>query len=337
MAAGMSNGRGLRQHVLSLAIVSATICAMSLIAFSALAYTQRADNQPPVELLALHKNQILHIDVPIQQLASTNVGDIVKGQMKAGTNGQVSWTGAITADTTISPQQGCVTVRVISDKYIAPGTPVSGTVGDAGFMGTVVGSPNNQERVGNIERRLEALEPRANEKLTNMRRQLNKLKRKLFKLEGHKTVEQKMKELEKRVVELEKRPPVEGGLNFDGNVAGFHFVGALGTRGIAPRIDKIDSRISAIEARPKPDEAVKPVADKIDDLNERLDDLQDEDGTFTYKAEMTELEKRLCDLEKKYGNGGGGDNSKWFGTEEYHGIVKRPERTKPYEMPAGRY
>eukprot|EP00287_Rhodomonas_sp_CCMP768_P013415 CAMPEP_0196719988 /NCGR_PEP_ID=MMETSP1091-20130531/2870_1 /TAXON_ID=302021 /ORGANISM="Rhodomonas sp., Strain CCMP768" /LENGTH=310 /DNA_ID=CAMNT_0042061089 /DNA_START=76 /DNA_END=1008 /DNA_ORIENTATION=+ len=310
---------------------------MTLIAFTTLDVLVTSDATPVLELLSVHKNQMLHIDVPIQQLATTKVGDIVKGKMKAGNNGELAWTGAITADTTISPQQGCVTVRVISDKYIAPGTPVSGTVGDSGFMGTVVGSPNNQERVGNIERRLEALEPSANEKVNDMKRKLNKLKRKLFKLEGHKTVEQKMEELEKRVVELERRPPTTGGLNFAGNVAGFHFTGALGTRGIAPRIDKIDSRISAMEARPKPTDAAKPVEDKIDDLNERLDDLTDDDGTFTYKQEMAELEKRLCDLETKYGNGGGGDNSKWFGTEEYHGIVKKPERTKPYDMPAGRY
>jgi len=334
MAAHKSSS--LRHHAVSLATMSAAICACSLLAFSALvSFTE--DRQSALELLQIQKNQILHIDVPVSQLASTKVGDIVKGSMPAGTNGQLSWTGAITADTTVSPKQGCVTVRVISDKYIAPGTPVSGTVGDSGFMGTVIGSPNNQERVGNIERRLEALEPHQNEKVQDMTRKLNLLKRKLFKLEGHKTPKQKMAELEKRVIELEKRPPVKNGMNFEGNVAGFHFIGALGTRGIATRIDKIDSRISAIEARPKPDEAVKPIEKRLDDLNERLDDLQDDDGTFTYKAELAEMEKRLCDLEKQYGNGGGGDNSKWYGTEEYHGIVKSPHRTKPNDMPAGRF
>ena len=118
----------------------------------------------PASTQLLASNHQLHIDVPIKQLAETRVGDIVKGRMLSDTNGNkryVNWMGTITADTAISPKQGCITVRVISDRYIAPGTPVSGTVGSAGFLGTVVGSPNNLQRIGSIERRLEALEPRS--------------------------------------------------------------------------------------------------------------------------------------------------------------------------------
>ena len=103
-------------------------------------------------------NNLLNVDVPVSQLANTKVGDVVQGQVSTG-RGLVSWTGAITAGTTVSPTQGCVTVKVISDKYIAPGTQVSGSVGNAAFVGTVVGSPNHQERMGNIERRLKSLEP----------------------------------------------------------------------------------------------------------------------------------------------------------------------------------
>ena len=114
----------------------------------------------PVNLVSvpLAPNSLLNVDVPASQLATTKIGDVVKGRVRTSL-GLVSWTGAITAGTTISPTQGCVTVKVISDKYIAPGTPVSGKVGNAAFIGTVVGSPNHQERMGNIERRLKALEP----------------------------------------------------------------------------------------------------------------------------------------------------------------------------------
>ena len=115
-------------------------------------------NRAELVAISIAPNNLLNVDVPVSQLASTKVGDIVQGQVKTGL-GLVSWTGAITAGTTISPTQGCVTVKVISDKYIAPGTPVSGKVGNAAFAGTVVGSPNHQERMGNIERRLKALEP----------------------------------------------------------------------------------------------------------------------------------------------------------------------------------
>ena len=279
----------------------------------------------------------MHIDVPVQQLASTRVGDIVKGKMLASAaqgGGYIHWTGAITADTTVSPQQGCVTVRVISDKYIPPGTPVSGTVGSAGFMGTVVGAPNNQARVGNIERRLERLEPRAKGEVKALKKKLKRMNRQLEHLEGKKSVTERLVDLEKRLVELEKRPPSKHGLVFSGNVAGLHFTGTLGSRSLADRIDRIDARITAIQSRPKPVQFVKPIEKKVAELEDRMADLSSDSGKFTAKQEMAEMEERLAALEKMYG-GGGGDNSKWYGTESYHGLYQPPTRTKPKNYPAG--
>eukprot|EP00960_Hanusia_phi_P025612 745764-Hanusia_phi.AAC.3 len=237
----------------------------------------------------------LHIDVPITQLAQTRIGDIVKGRMLTDQNGKrayVNWMGTITADTAISPKQGCITVKVISDKYIAPGTPVSGTVGNAGFLGTVVGSPNNLQRIGNIERRLEALEPRSRGEVQALQRKVKRLKRQLDHLEGHKTVQERLLELEKRIVELEKRPvsclhnshaltiPVfspqkmrwlsQGMLRVctslgqsvlpadcrTKSLITFNSSGPTDYPNLASRIDKIDSRIAALESRPKPSAAV---------------------------------------------------------------------------------
>uniref|UniRef100_A0A7S0F1U0 Uncharacterized protein n=2 Tax=Hanusia phi TaxID=3032 RepID=A0A7S0F1U0_9CRYP len=273
----------------------------------------------------------LHIDVPITQLAQTRIGDIVKGRMLTDQNGKrayVNWMGTITADTAISPKQGCITVKVISDKYIAPGTPVSGTVGNAGFLGTVVGSPNNLQRIGNIERRLEALEPRSRGEVQALQRKVKRLKRQLDHLEGHKTVQERLLELEKRIVELEKRPPSENALAFSGNVAGMHFTGAIGPTdypNLASRIDKIDSRIAALESRPKPSAAVKPIKEKVNELEDRLNELTNPEGVVTAKNEMADMERRLSELENEYG-GGGGDNSHWYGTEQYHGLYSKPSR-----------
>jgi len=323
-------------------VVVGSLIVLSCLALLTLDRLSFEDLQQPSSLLQLSSAPLpghsIHVELPVSQLKATQVGDTVQGKVLAQNGGYDQWSGTITADTDISPQQGCVTVKVISDRYIAPGTPVSGTVGGAGFMGQVVGSPNNQQRVSSIERRLEALEPRAHDRVAALERKLDRMHRKLRKIEGHKDVKQRMEELEKRVIELEKRPPSKNALMFGGNVAGFHFLGAIGTRGLAPRIDKIDARLSAIEARPKPDEAVKPVQKRIEDLNKRLSDLTDEDGIISYKQQMSEMEKRLCALEKLYG-GGGGDNSKWYGTEEYHGLYKNPNKIKTDvdDFPAGNY
>lgn len=318
------------QVQLALALCSVAVCTLVAVSIS-------SDASVLALMSRVAVGHHLHIDVPVQQLASTQVGDIVKGTSLASAaqgGGYIHWTGAITADTTVSPQQGCVTVRVISDKYIPPGTPVSGKVGSAGFMGTVVGAPNNQERVGNIERRLEALEPRAKGEVTALKKKLSRMNRQLERLEGKKSLAERMVDLEKRLVELEKRPPSKHGLVFSGNVAGLHFTGTLGSRSLADRIDRIDARITAIQSRPKPVEFVKPIEKKVKELEDRLADLSSDSGKFTAKGEMAEMEDRLSALEKMYG-GGGGDNSKWYGTEAYHGLYQPPTRTKEKDYPAG--
>jgi len=321
----------------SLPLILLALCSVALCSFAALSLSSGVIPAELAQLSRLGVGHHLHIDVPIQQLASTRVGDIVKGKMLASAQqggGYIHWTGAITADTTVSPQQGCVTVRVISDKYIPPGTPVSGTVGSAGFMGTVVGAPNNQERVGNIERRLEALEPAAKSTVEALKKKLARMNRQLAHLEGKKSIPERMVDLEKRLVEVEKRPPSKTGLVFSGNVAGLHFVGTLGSRSLADRIDRIDARITAIQSRPKPVEFAKPIMKKVEELEDRMADLSSDNGKFTAKSEMAEIEERLGALEKMYG-GGGGDNSKWYGTEAYHGLYQPPTRTNPKDYPGG--
>lgn len=323
---------------LGLTLIALGLCSVALCSFAGLSFSAGGEASGAAVLLSgMSVGHQMHIDVPVQQLATTRVGDIVKGKMLASAaqgGGYVHWTGAITADTTVSPQQGCVTVRVISDKYIPPGTPVSGKVGSAGFMGTVVGAPNNQERVGNIERRLESLEPRAKGEVKALKKKLARMNRQLEHLEGKKSIAERMVDLEKRLVELEKKPPSKHGLIFSGNIAGLHFTGALGSRDLADRIDRIDARITAIQSRPKPVEFVKPIEKKVQELEDRIADLQSGSGKFSAKQEMGEMAGRLSALEKMYG-GGGGDNSKWYGTESYHGLYQPPTRTKPKDFPGG--
>eukprot|EP00291_Cryptomonas_curvata_P026347 CAMPEP_0172175392 /NCGR_PEP_ID=MMETSP1050-20130122/14200_1 /TAXON_ID=233186 /ORGANISM="Cryptomonas curvata, Strain CCAP979/52" /LENGTH=288 /DNA_ID=CAMNT_0012847485 /DNA_START=158 /DNA_END=1024 /DNA_ORIENTATION=+ len=283
-------------------------------------------------------NNLLNVDVPVSQLANTKVGDVVQGQVSTAL-GLVSWTGAITAGTTVSPTQGCVTVKVISDKYIAPGTQVSGSVGNAAFVGTVVGSPNHQERMGNIERRLKALEPDHKEEVLLLRSRLKKLGKELRRLEGHKTVAERMEALEKQIIELEKNPPAEDTATFSGNIAGMHFVGGvspIGRNGLSQRMDRIEDRLSKIEQRPTPKDYMKPAEERLAGLEARVAALTRDGGLVKAKQQMAAMERDLARLERRYGGDAGG-NSKWYGTRRYHGLDRDPEPLDTDRAPSGSF
>jgi hypothetical protein len=280
-------GRRARHPAFVLAISSLAACALLGVVLGVLRGSEGTGTLALLSSSSVAVGHTLHIDVPVQQIADTRVGDVVKGKMLASAaqgGGYIHWTGAITADTTVSPQQGCVTVRVISDRYIPPGTPVSGQVGSAGFMGTVVGAPNNQERVGNIERRLEALEPRRKGEVLALQKKLARMNRQLGRLEGKQTVSERLEDEEKRLVALERRPPSKHGLVFAGNIAGLHFTGTLGSRSLADRIDRIDARITALQARPQPDEFVRPVERKLEEIEEYMGHLKSGSGKLTARS-----------------------------------------------------
>uniref|UniRef100_A0A7S0YFT1 Uncharacterized protein n=1 Tax=Hemiselmis tepida TaxID=464990 RepID=A0A7S0YFT1_9CRYP len=269
-------------------------------------------------------------------MGSTKVGDQVQGSLPQGA-GSLAWTGKITQHVVISPKQGCVTVRVVSDKYIAPGTKVNGMVGGNNFQGTVTQAPNKFARIGNIERRLGALEPANRGRMERMKAKLEKMDRKLMRLEGHKTIQEKVDDLEKEIVALEKRPPTPHGMLFAGNVAGFHFTGSLGkTDGFRRRVDRLDARLSNLEARESPGEVAKPLQKMASRIERRLDELQGDGGRLTQRKELAGLEKRLREVEKVYSSGGG-DNSKWYGTEEYHGIYHNPTPAREDDQASGLY
>jgi hypothetical protein len=133
---------------------------------------------------------------------------------------------------------------------------------------------------------------------------------------------------------------------------------------MADRLDKIDARLGSIMTRPTPEVAMMPMvrvlpvsfacacliyhmddADsrlvlqerKLKDLEKRINDLEGDGGKWWYHQQMTALEKQLASLETQYGNGGGGENSKWYGTEDYHGLVPKVKRRDPWEQPAGKF
>jgi hypothetical protein len=243
----------------------------------------------------MRKGALLSMDVPASQLAATKIGDVVHGQMMAS-GGEVAFTGQIAAGTKMSQTQGAVTIRVMSDKYIQPGTPVSGRVGDSMFQGTVTQSPNDQERLANMEKRLAQLEEPARGDIVYLHNGLDDVDRRLHHLEGTKTMEERVDELDRKITDLENQKPGLDWRKVKYNGEGFHFHGSIGPNELEPSLNKVEEGLSEIEKGPAPEEVVAPVAERLEDIEARINDISD---AIKPKDQMAKLEKRLVALEKQ--------------------------------------
>lgn len=193
--------------------------------------------------------------------------------------------------------------------------------------------------MGNIERRLKALEPDNKEEVLVLRSRLKKLGKDLQHLEGHKTIKERMEALEKHILELEKNPSADDTATFSGNIAGMHFVGGItpiGRNGLSHQMDLIEDRLSQIEERPTPKDYIKPAEERLKKLEDRVAALTQPGGLFRAKTEMVTIEKRLAELESRYG-GDAGDNSKWYGTRRFHGLDPQPQPLEADDAPSGQY
>jgi hypothetical protein len=241
------------------------------------------------------KGALLSMDVPASQLAATKIGDIVHGQMKAAA-GEVAFTGQIEAGTKLSASRGAVTIRVMSDKYMQPGTPVSGRVGNSMFKGTVVQSPNDQERLANMEKRLAQLEEPGTQDIVDIHKQLQDFDGRLRQIEGSKTMEQRVDDLEEKMTRLENQKPGLDWRKIKYNREGFHFHGSIGPNTLEPSLNKVEETLSDVEKGPTPEEVVEPVATRLNDIEERINEVADE---IKPHDRMAQMEKRLVALEKQ--------------------------------------
>jgi len=256
----------------------------------------QAAGQPPIKL-----NSMLRVNVPTSQLSSTKVGDVIKGQVRlqglAGqAGGVVGFTGQVASGTELSGTEGALTVRVLSDKYISPGTPVSGRVGNSIFTGTVIGSPNTQERLGNMEKRLSALEKPAKQQVEDLKTRLSNMKARLRNLEGRKSIKERIDDLQERIRKLEDAPPALDPNMFKMNREGFHFHGSIGPNTVEPTVDRVEQAVRAVEKAPTPEEAVEPVVNRLDEIEARMDKAEESGNP---KKTLAGLEKRLVALERQ--------------------------------------
>ena len=243
----------------------------------------------------LRKGAMVSMDVPAAQLATAKIGDIVQGQMKAA-GGEVAFTGKVAGGSQVSEATGAVTIRVLSDKYIQPGTAVSGRVGNAMFKGTVAQSPSEQERLADMEKRLASLEEPAQGDIANIHHTLNDFDGRLRTLEGSKTMEERVDELQHKIADLENQKP---GLDYrliKNNREGFHFHGSIGPNELEPSLDKVEQNLADVEKGPDVQEVVEPISVRLHEIEERINDISD---SVKPQDKMAKLEKRLAALQKQ--------------------------------------
>ena len=152
----------------------------------------------------VYPGEMLSINVPATQLAHSSIGEEVKGSVPAAGGGKVDFTGKIAEGTSLCSgcPVGAVTVRVISDKYVAPGTTVEGLVAGKPFTGTVTDAASDNQRLSGMEQRLSTLEGPHKKQIQDLAHELAGFESRLSKLEGHKTIKERIGDLQDRLDHL---------------------------------------------------------------------------------------------------------------------------------------
>jgi hypothetical protein len=152
----------------------------------------------------VYPGEMLSINVPATQLAHSSIGEEVKGSVPAAGGGKVDFTGKIAEGTSLCSgcPVGAVTVRVISDKYVAPGTTVEGLVAGKPFTGTVTDAASDNQRLSGMEQRLSTLEGPHKKQIQDLAHELAGFESRLSKLEGHKSIKERIRDLQDRLDHL---------------------------------------------------------------------------------------------------------------------------------------
>jgi hypothetical protein len=184
----------------------------------------------------------------------------------------------------------------MSDKYIAPGTEVTGRVGNSLFAGTVTSSPNTEERLANLEKRLAAVEKPAKDQVRKLQDTVRNFKRRISAVEGTATMKDRISVLEKRIFKLQHRAHGLPASLFKDNEEGFHFHGAIGPNKLTPELDKMEQKVAKVEKLPAPEQVVRPVMRRLDRIEQRIDELTSKEHP---RDTATKLERRLAKLERQ--------------------------------------
>ena len=263
---------------------------------------------------------VIHVDVPGSALQSLRVGATIKGKVNKqmlrqdGTEAinavdfvgkvrslqMITVQGKVQSNVLGEPDEGVVSVKLMSDHYVAPGTPVTGMVAGKIFKGVVTKAPSIQDRMDEAEKRMRELAPPVCDEICKLEREIELTQKRIDDFKASRKLRKISEALEKRVDKLAHPPPPPEKVAILGNWAGFKFNLPAGPSVFAPRISQMSQRLGEI---PKDFTSVMaPLYKKTQKLEKTVDHLE---GLKNYNERMKLLKEELEATEQCIADAGG--------------------------------
>jgi hypothetical protein len=263
---------------------------------------------------------VIHIHLPKSAMQSLKIGSTIKGKVnkqmlrqdgteqinavdfvgKVRSLQMITVQGKVQSNIMGEPDEGVVSVKLMSDHYVAPGTAVTGMVAGKIFKGVVTRAPSIQDRMDEAEKRLRELAPPVCDEICKLEKEIELTQKRIDDYKASDRLRKISEQLEKRVDKLANPPPPPEKVAILGNWAGFKFDVPDGPSIYEPRITKMSERLDEI---PKEySEAMAPLYKATQKLEKKLDKLE---GLKTYRQRMVRLQYELDEMEKCIADAGG--------------------------------
>lgn len=264
---------------------------------------------------------VIHVDVPKSAMQSLKVGSEIKGRVNKqmlrqdGTEAinavdfvgkvrslqMITVQGKVQSNVMGEPDEGVVSVKLMSDHYVAPGTPVTGMVAGKIFKGVVTRAPSIEDRMDEAEKRLRELAPPVCDEICKLEKEIELTQKRIDDFKASRKLRKMSEKLEKRVDKLANPPPPPEKVAILGNWAGFKFDLPDGPNVFGPRISKMTERLDSI---PKEySDIMAPLYKATQKLEKKLDKVE---GLKTYRQRVARMQYELDEMEKCI-SGAGGD------------------------------
>jgi hypothetical protein len=257
--------------------------------------------------------QVIHVNVPKSALKSLKVGSEIKGRVNKqmlrqdGTEAvnavdfvgkvrslqMITVQGKVQSNIMGEPDEGVVSVKLMSDHYVAPGTPVTGMVAGKIFKGVVTTAPSIEDRMDEAEKRLRELAPPVCDEICKLEKEIELTQKRIDDFKASRKLRKMSEKLEKRVDKLANPPPPPEKVAILGNWAGFKFNLPDGPDIFGPRISKMTERLDSI---PKEySDIMAPLYKATQKLEKKLDKVE---GLKTYRQRVTRMQYELDEMER---------------------------------------
>mmetsp|Transcript_18558 Transcript_18558/g.42369 ORF Transcript_18558/g.42369 Transcript_18558/m.42369 type:complete len:453 (-) Transcript_18558:2216-3574(-) len=253
---------------------------------------------------------IVHLNVPLKDIAGLRVGATMKGKTamlaadgtspinakdftgKVRSLQMITVQGKIQSDVLGEPDEGVVSVKLLTDQFVAPGTAVTGMVAGKVFKGVVTKAPSLENRLDEAEKRMREMAPPVCDEICKLEKEIQKTQRRIQDYKDSRHLRKEADALEKRMDALEKPHPPPETVAILGNWAGFKFELPDGPNSYAPRVENIESRMDEI---PKGYAvAFQDVYNSTRNLEKKLDEIE---GLKTTQERMNLLRHELSEME----------------------------------------